>query len=428
MTDTDFKKALAYVSLGDKSQLAAFLSSINSDIRQFANVAFNSNKVDKYGWEKLTGEPMPDLAKENAFHDFKSRLENGSFTIEELQTSYADERYDQAIRNYINNRVQNRNLDQEDLKEYYKRGLLNENEVKDYCRSSGFSFDEIDQKPYDFINIPPHLWPLEPSLTYGNTDVLLVGSPGAGKTMLLASLFHYANRTVGTLNPDARNSSGYAYSSILISAIEQGQFILGTPPNKILHTPATITGTQITKSFFGKTREEKIECPFNFIEMAGETFTDAFGKTIDEWPNNLRTCFEHSKNPKIVILTIPVIEQFIEIGEGASLMKLSSEQLYSYIIDFFVSNGIMDQIVAVGLVITKWDEHSDQSDDGFHNLIEQKCRQLDRTLTNIQNVEYEQFAFSVGSVETERNCYKFSNSKVSEIYEWLMECAPIRPQ
>jgi len=428
MTDLEYKRSLTYLKEFGVSQLETYLKTINSDKVRFANFAFNKGNVNKDGWKTIVGRDMPDPAIEQKFSDFKDRLQSNEATDEELQAQYTDDRYYEAIEIHVNNKLNQKALNQHQLKDWYKRGIISMDRTKEYCLSAGLDFNDIDRRPKPKINIPPHLWPTDANLTYGNTDVLLIGSPGAGKTMLLASLYYYANRIKGTLNPDARNNKGYAYSSLLISAIQQGQFIIGTKPDIILHTSATISGSAETKDgWLRGTRIKEIECPFNFIEMAGETYNRAFGKSISEWPDNLRACFEGSKNPKIVLLTIPVDEEYITIAEGTpSEMKLTAEQLYSYILDLFIGTGIINQIVGVGLIATKWDKQTDKSDEGFEKFIMQRCCGIDRTLTG-ENLEYEKFDFSIGDVDDEINSYKFEPEHTSYIYDWLMSCAPIRP-
>lgn len=431
MTDIDFKRALTYVKLGDQANLKAFLSTINSDLRQFADMAFNKNVINKDGWKKIVGEPMPDLEKESAFMEFNARIQNGNFTFEELQTTYGDDRYNKTIKGYINKRLQDLSFNEFDLKEYFKRGVIDETQTRAYCKRANLDFDEIDQKPVPPINIPSHLWPTDPNLTYGNTDVLLIGSPSAGKTMLLASLFHYGKETLGKLNPDSANSGGFAYSSILISAVEQGQFITQTPPDTILHTTAYISSIAHKRTVFGKIKEETIISPFNFIEMPGETYLKAFGKGFDALPDNLKVCFEQSQNPKVVFFTIPVKEKFVKIGEGSNEMKILAQELYTFILDIFISSKIMDKIVAVGLIITKWDEHDSYTEEALDLLIDKKCKSLDDTLIRLDEnseITYESFPFWISpDVDVERNTYKFDSTHMKEIYDWLLEVAPIRP-
>lgn len=428
MTDIEFTRAMTYLSQGGRSSLETYLGSVGSDKVQFANIAYTKGVItNKEGWKKIVGYDMPDPALEQKFSDFRERLHRHEFSYEELQAVYTEQRYNEEIQSYIIQRLDQKSLNETELKEWYKRGIVSIDLTKKYCDETSLDFDQIDRKPKPKINIPPHLWPTDANLTYGNTDVLLIGSPGAGKTMLLASLYYYANRVKGTLNPDARNNKGFAYSSLLISAIQQGQFIIGTKPDIILHTSATISGEQVKKGIFTKTRIEGIECPFNFIEMAGETYNRAFGKSISEWPDNLRSCFEGSKNPKIILLTIPVDEEYITIAEGTpSEMRLSAEQLYSYIIQLFIDTGVIDHIVAVGLIATKWDKQVDKSDEGFDKFIRERCYGIDQTLSN-ENIEYEKFDFSIGFVDDEVNSYQFNPEPSSHIYDWLMECAPIRP-
>ncbi len=429
----NYKTALTYLQLKNKKNLIAYLDSSGATLLDFGYMLYDKGRIDDVGFKKLTGHDVKDREKESHFQDFISRLNSNQLSYEELQTKYSEERYNMAISEFVKSKLQNNSLSENELFEFVKRGILSENIVRQHLRTRGRSEAEIDEilgKEAPQVIIPKSLWPTEPNLTHGNTDVLLVGSPGSGKTMFLASLYYYGENEIGTLNKDANNNKGYAYSSLLVSTVQQGLFVNNTPPEFILHTTAVLSESITTKNMLGRRKTKTVECPFNFIEMAGETFSDAFGKKMEDFPENLRHCFKVSQNPKIILLIVSLIEEYVSVKIDGAIMKLKASELHNYILDFIKAQGLLDKVVSIGLIITKWDLAEDQSDDGFNNLINTKYKKFEELLKSFKNefgIPYDIFSFSIGDVDDKRKRYTYSDKGISDVYEWILHYGPIRP-
>jgi hypothetical protein len=350
-----------------------------------------------------------DLAKGvvpyNSFHLYRENLEKALL-----------------IKDYIKTRYDANQITAEEVYYYFTHNFLTKNEVNSYCDKS--SVHNPIPRPEKLIDIPPDLW--NSTVLAKRTDVILIGSSGAGKTMFLASLLKYCE-SIGNLNYNTLNSKGSIYGNILTSAIDKGRLIRNTPPEVFLTMALDYTVKVKSSGILGSKCTDK-NAPVNLIEIAGEAFKRSFGVSDENGiPENIRNAvYNLNDNPKLYIFTIPVDEQEITINTGNSDFVVNAQGFYNYFLDYIKRIGRLNNAIGIALVFTKWDKYKDGDAEFF---LENRCLNLYEQLKRIVNtnpkVKAAYFTHSLGSnVDESLNTYKYDSNDMKEIYNWIVDILP----
>jgi len=419
MTDEIFNRALYLLRAGNRENLKNYLTREGESLRTFADRAIAEDKIKSTLWEQIVGEPMPDPQVKA----FEQRLNTQQVSFEELILKHSQSDYGEMINRYIHKQIDQSALNQEEVTAFFQAGIMDEIQLDLYCEKKGWS--SRDFVPKDNMSIPPSVWPTDLDLSFGHTDILLVGAPGAGKTMFLSLFYHYAKRKLGNLDILSENPKGSKYSSIIIQAAEEGQFIDSTPKPVILNTSCNLTEKILDKGIFSS-KVKEIEMPFNCIEISGENFSDSYGNPLDEWPEKLQNIFK-SENPLILVVLLPLDEATITISELDHRIRISTEDFLNYIIGSLQQvPEINRRLVAASIVISKWDELK-EPDKTVEEVVAERCPQMHQKLQRDFRDTYGLFPFSVGQVNKKLNSFQYQHDTISEWYDWLISIAPVSP-
>lgn len=417
--DIVYKRALVILQAGNKKQLKKYLDEQEESLKSFADKVFEAGIINQKVWEQIVGENMPD-PELKAFED---QLNAQQISLPQLIDKHGEPEFQLIIEEYIKNQLDQKTFGKEEVASLSRAGIIGKHQLDLYCESKGWNSGDFVRK--DSLAIPPSVWPTDLDLTFGHTDVLLVGAPYAGKTMFLSLFYHYARRKLGKLEILSNNSKGSKYSSIIMQAVEDGQFIDSTPNEVILSTSCKLSETTVEKGFLG-IRKKQVDMPFNCIEISGESFRDAYGKPLDEWPRHLQKVFQ-SENPLILVILLPSDESTITINEIDHSIRISTEDFLNYIIGSLQQEPeINGRLVATSIVISKWDELS-STDQSAEDVVSTRCPQMHAKLKQDYEEMYGLFPFSVGHVNKELNSFQYKHETIREWYDWLIQTAPVSP-
>lgn len=326
------------------------------------------------------------------------------------------------INEYIRSRFNGNQITTDEIDYYFKNNFLPKNDVSIYCDKTGIP--NPIPRPEKLIDIPPDLW--NSTVLADRTDIILIGSSGAGKTMFLASLLKYCE-SIGNLNYNTLNSKGSIYGNILTNAIGNGRLIRNTPPSVFLTMALDYTVNIKQSKIFGQKYTLK-NAPVNLIELAGEAFKQSFGINDENGiPENIRNAvYNKNRNPKLYIFTIPVDEQEITINTKDGDFTVNAQGFYNYFLDYLNRIGRLSQVIGIALVFTKWDKFKEGDADYF---LQNRClnlfEQLKRLVNTNPKVKAAYFTHSLGSnVDETLNTYNYDSNDMKEIYNWIADILP----
>jgi hypothetical protein len=375
---------------------------------------------------KLSNEDKETLTKAGLINEsviFKKDLESGVIPF----TSYIHYKNipekSSLINVHINNKLGLKSVTYDELKFYFENQLVPEYRINEYC--DAVNWEGIVPKAKDLVDIPPFVW-TNPVVMDNRTDVVLIGSAGAGKTMFLASLLKYCEK-IGNLNHNTTNGNGSIYGNILTNAISNGRLITNTPPGVFLTMSLDFYCQVNEPTFLGK-KIKTVSLPSNFIELPGEAFKNTFvANDISGIPSNISNAiYNENRNPKLYIFTIPVDEQEIHINTPGGQLTVNAQGFYDYFLDYLRRIGRLTQVVGIALVFTKWDKYKVGDKDHFIN---ERClnlkNQIIQLVTRYPNVKAAYFTHSLGNdVNEKMRTFTYEPSDMKEIYEWMTSILP----
>jgi hypothetical protein len=290
-----------------------------------------------------------------------------------------------------------------------QNGIITELELIDL----GYSREEIDKimgvqaKPFPLGN-----WDEVPDLLPDRIDVFVLGTPGSGKSLMLAGLLYYIRIEKGGLDLFNQNRSGTLYADQLTDSVENGTIPPRTPEEIIQHISCDIIGSSGNKH------------PLTFIEMSGEIFRNIYGEsleTIEKKSGGIKfKQYLTNNNRKLLFLAIDyAIHQ-----KGIKLNTSQSNNL-EYALKFMDENGTLKNTDGICLLIMKWDLSEGEKVKEFLDRKYKNLLNLCESYKSKYKLEFNIYTFSVGNF-TETGHYSYDPEYSKKIYEWISNCARIK--
>jgi len=270
-----------------------------------------------------------------------------------------------------------------------QRGVLEKN---DFIISGILKTHELDLLLHPLNTLDFQSWENLPALPTNCIDVFFIGSPGSGKSCLLAGLLHYASKT-GQLSQSIQNISGVKYKDSLIKYID-----LGTVPPK---TPAESVNYLSFKLNDSKSNNN----PFNFVEMSGENILKIYksGVVSHNEKSNIKE-YLNSDNKKIFFLTL----DYFKFLRGPDFNTVAEQSdIIMYILKLFEHNKIFDKTIAIYIILTKVDLNPNtlNSEKGVKEFTETHYLNLLHTVKELSfkyRLSVKLLPFSIGKIKFEK--------------------------
>lgn len=333
-----------------------------------------NNELDNITLRKL-------FEGESRMFDVQNLLREGILSQEKHDELYPPPSTEDQREDLINS-IKNYEFSDEQIKELVEEGwftaeyLLNRNAINQsqynilFATAVKVNFDE-------WKNIPP--------LKEGRIDVFIFGIAGSGKSCFLAGLFYHGN-SIGRLNVDIDNVTGVKYADTLIEAMEEGRVPTATAVDYIQYIACDIRD------------DDEHTHPLTFIEMSGEHFQDAYGKTLPdlkkEKPKLVEYLFENP-NRKVIFLAIDY-----QPDRGG---ETGQRKNFEFMLKFLDKNGVLENVETIVLVITKLDGDDDSLQDDAKRFLENRYK----SLTNLCNdyvekhgLDFYVYKFSLGNFKS----------------------------
>lgn len=347
------------------------------------------------------------IAKEALSGYIEHNVHNGVYAADEMRTfirsGYIDK---EVLVQYHYQKIRSKAYNQEYIKGLIERGELHEKELLLCQILSKFQIDEILGRPMDPPPPPPgtgfDTWEELPALLEDRIDVFSLGQAGSGKSAFMAGLFTYAHR-IGKLIKEVDNVKGLVYMDYLVNLLSQGYFPPATARDKMQYMPCnfiTPTGSQV---------------PLNFIEMSGEVFERCYGREFKDMPENFHSYMTHG-NSKVIIMCVDY-----KVHTEQQWVNVKQSNNFEFLLNFLDKNGTFNYTKTICLLITKWDQSPDRSEEAAVRFIEESYRSLFNACMRIQekyNLRFAIYPFSLGNVGRRNNCV-YDSSDSEKIYNWL---------
>lgn len=274
--------------------------------------------------------------------------------------------------------------------------VLGKETFADYFPSPPPTFNLME----DWENVPP----LKPD----RIDVFVLGIATSGKSCFMSGLIHYADKA-GQLQIDIDNASGFVYANQLIDAVRHGVLPPATPKTAIQYMACDFKGND------GDVH------PFSFIEMAGENFERAFGKTVDKIPSKFNEYLFASRNQKIFFLCLDYYKE----TQGGSFGGPSQKAQFDFILKLMRKHGALETTEAICIVVTKWDTYTGtDSEKGVADFLNSEykslialCKEYEAELKKLVFII---FPFSLGDF-TRGGTYRYASESSENIFNWLCD-------
>jgi hypothetical protein len=331
------------------------------------------------------------------------------------------------------------NLSKDDIKKYYEKGILSENDIRKQLKLNDGQIADILGKivvPVEPPELPPHT--SEYLLLEESTDVFTFGVPASGKSLFLGALFNYAFEK-GLLRYANAHKAAQRYIAFLRENVKLGMPIGRTAEIKIKNINPSdfdeeneeqdeqklyLSVDFINKEsilvkeggyFSSKVPRKKLH-PFNFIETDGESFQDIFVADDDRKFKWFKNYLFESENKKIFFFAI---DYYIDKNNKRDQIKASQSDQFINLINYLVSNKLIKETLGICLLITKWDLSENQSIEAAERFIRENynglyshCKDLEKHLA------FRVFPLSIGKFRPS-NMYDFDLESCEDIFNWL---------
>lgn len=297
------------------------------------------------------------------------------------------------------------------------RRLVVDNVIREDELLSIFSrsaLNDILQKANEPIVID---WPEEIntlSLKEHRTDIFVLGLAGSGKSVFMSGLLYYAHKNGRLLN-HIDNKHGAVYANKLIEAVKRNL----VPPSN----PAEYI--QYMACDFNDDQEDKH--PLTFVEMSGEIFMNMYFQS-DEKINPRFVEYLKFPNNKVIFLAI---DYFLHSYQGSQQNSDVIQSFhFDYAMQFFEKNGVLDNTIAVCILVTKWDLCPNPNQEGAaEKFLKEEYLNLIRLIRDQAKkfgFKFEIFTFSLGKFN-ERKGYIYNDRDSEQIFNWLCSVTYITP-
>ncbi|MBS1664764.1 MAG: hypothetical protein JST68_27205 [Bacteroidetes bacterium] len=365
---------------------------------------------------KLSAADHIDFIRKGAYPDAKIKqlMDDGTLSGSELVKLgvFTQERLDQLL--YVSpqqhmDHIKAGNYSQDKIRALLEEGIIQEHDLIGQRILSPEALNEIMKRPVNAMMLDFD-WKDVPKLMEDRVDVFVLGVAGSGKSTFMSGLIYYAEKA-GRMKALIENTTGYKYSQDLITAVENRLLLPATPVEYIQYMACDF-----------KDDSSKIH-PLTFIEMSGEVFQKCFSVSKEQLPEKFKQYFFESPNNKIIFLTIDY-----NIHEEKRRMAYSQRSRFDFILQFFAKHGTLASTEAICILITKWDENKDQSEDAAARFLKQEylglynlCREYERTY----GLKFIVFPFSLGKFD-ERKRYEYNDRDSARLFNWLCSFSSIR--
>jgi hypothetical protein len=308
----------------------------------------------------------------------------------------------EKFKNTCIGKLENKSINNSDIKNLNDYGLLSEGDLMKFFSKN--EIDEILEKPVNHFKLGD--WSNVPELLKDRTDIFVLGTPSAGKSIFLSGMLYYMKIKLGNLDIKQHNLSGNTYADQLVTAVSRGSLPPPTPPRIIQHIPCDVT----TNSGYVH--------PLTFIEMSGEIFKNIYGENVqsinEKEGGDKLIQYLFSGNKKILFLCIDYVRDKREDYDTDT----SQGDILGFSLGFLEGNEILSTVDGICLIITKWDLSNGEAvnsviDKKYLNLYN-KCEKLAQKF----DIPFEVFTFSIGDFD-KRGKYTYNQDYSKKIYEWI---------
>ena len=367
---------------------------------------------------------------------YHSRHNDGGLTLEEIIKECNDNRTE-SMRNYVERHFGPQKIRKEWLAKLNELGLISKDLIANHITQYGLSKTELRlltgqlQPVHEF-----HMsyFPDNVELFKGFSDLLIIGTTGAGKTTFLASFFLYLQQTKSMT---IKTSKAKKYAGVLMSCLDRGMLFGSTPKDRAISIPIVI---EENANFY----------PINFTDIGGEAYQHTYANEEANYMDNFKELFTRSRDKKINIdekhvLPAPRNIMFtVAIDQPPSYFKLdqgSADNFYGGLFDVLEEIDVLKDIDSIAIVVTKWDLFDrDKYIDLVTNIrgfngnassmtdLDLVTRYLFNSLhiklegyAEDYDIDYRRFEYSIGDVVT-REVTKEANEQSSQETVTLQYC------
>ncbi len=327
-------------------------------------------------------------------------IKNGFLTREEVDAVFYIPP-EEHIRNITNGEYSD-----EEIKTLIISGMVDEYDLVHNGIKSQNEMDEIMLRPKAPFNIEDlGDWSKVPELKLDRVEVLVLGLVGSGKTTFMSGLIYYARKNGRLPMNDIDNHLGAQYVDRLCLAVKKGELPPATPAKAIQHLACDFTD------------DNSKDHPLTFLEMSGEIFEGIYNKKTSEKFEE----YMFSPNNKIIFLAIDYKMK------PETEYNVSQSARFEHIMQYFDKSGVLKNAEAVCLLITKWDESPDNSEEAASKFIKEEFLNLYRMCERYSkkySFKLEIYRYSLGDFKANLSyTYKDHDSKF--LFDWLCSFSPI---
>jgi hypothetical protein len=298
------------------------------------------------------------------------------------------------------------------IKELLDKGKLTESDILKGSAMTSDQLSELMGRPVDVMQIDFD-WTDVPPLLPDRVDVFVLGIAGSGKSSFMAGLIYYADK-MGLLEMGIENTKGFLYGQKLISAVEQRLLPPRTPVESVQYMACDF-----------RNGKPLVNHPLTFIEMSGELFKKLYGVTKESFPPKFHEYLFESLNNKIIFLTVDY-----KIHEEKVRLDNPQRAHFTFALQFFERNAVLNSTQAICILITKWDASKDKSPAAAQEFLRQEYFSLYRQCERYQEqygLKFEVFTFSLGEFDA-RSRYTYASQDSETLFNWLTSFSPVRKE
>jgi len=303
----------------------------------------------------------------------------------------------------IYNQIKNNELDVIDIRELILEGKLSEAGLAENTDIKGPIFNTI--KNYIKRETPFNTWSDSPPLADNRTDLYFLGSPGSGKSCILASIFLYASKN-GLIIESQINPEGNYYRNLLTEELNYG----------ILPNCAPSIDPYIPIDLAENYNDEK-EHPLNFIEMSVVLFDQAYSGGISDKYLKAKNYFSN-KNRKLIFFVIDFDHRF-ESDPKLIIYKQSEMINTLSLIDSF---GTFKKTDHIYIIVSKSDlfpnnvnklTYAEKFLNKYYKNFLVKCRILKKKYKNSFDLTI--LPYTIGEIKYKRLLTRFDEGNTIEL-------------
>ena len=314
--------------------------------------------------------------------------------------------------------VNSESIDVEEFRDLINEGKLTREELLANTNMTEDEFNKI--KTYHKNETPFSDWDNLPEPAGDATDLYFFGVAGSGKSCMLASLFHYADK-YGLIIETLHSPAGTLYRNQLVSEIKHGVLPVRTEETAVNYMPIDLYDPR-------HPGEDSHLHPLNFIEMSGEKVSEAYKNGINGQEAINAKNYLANDNKKLIFFVLDYAEH-LRTQSGESRKTPQDNQLLSCLL-LLHQFGTLHKTDGIYIIITKSDLFPDGCDkDQFaqeflknHYLtFLNNCKKQQKEYDNNFKIVF--YPYSLGTVRFGQLLTNFDEKSAYDVLEYICDAS-----